>query len=122
MGLGAVDSNFTLTGAGNVSQATASEQFPGFLVVASTQGTSRYPDALVVWRPAVAPANPTGLPRFNELIVYCPGAATPSAFLEITNSADTRNAENILVLRSPDLAKSYRDNWQIHWSHGQATP
>jgi hypothetical protein len=74
----------------NVSQATANEQFPGFLVVASSQGTWRYPDALVVWHPSGAAASPTGLPQFNELIVYCPSAAAPNTLLEITTSADTR--------------------------------
>jgi hypothetical protein len=74
----------------NVSQATANEQFPGFLVVPTSVGTWRYPDALVVWHPSGTAANPTGLPQFNELIVYCPAAAAPSNLLEITNSADTR--------------------------------
>jgi phosphatidylserine/phosphatidylglycerophosphate/cardiolipin synthase-like enzyme len=39
-----------------------------------------------------------------------------------TNSADTRNAENILVLRGQSLARHYRENWLSHWSHGVAAP
>ena len=35
-----------------------------------------------------------------------------------TNSAATRNAENFLVLKSPDLADQYRAQWHNHWAHG----
>jgi phosphatidylserine/phosphatidylglycerophosphate/cardiolipin synthase-like enzyme len=35
-----------------------------------------------------------------------------------TNSADTRNAENFLVLRSGDLAQRYKSQWLSHWAHG----
>jgi len=35
-----------------------------------------------------------------------------------TNSAETRNAENVLILKSPDLALQYRLQWQNHWAHG----
>ena len=35
-----------------------------------------------------------------------------------TNSAETRNAENFLVLKSVDLAQKYRLQWQNHWTHG----
>jgi phosphatidylserine/phosphatidylglycerophosphate/cardiolipin synthase-like enzyme len=57
----------------------------------------------------------------NKVMVIDASVVVTGSY-NFTNSADTRNAENILVLRSPDLAKSYRDNWQSHWSHGQAAP
>jgi phosphatidylserine/phosphatidylglycerophosphate/cardiolipin synthase-like enzyme len=34
-----------------------------------------------------------------------------------TNSAEKRNAENLLILRSPYAMKRYLENWQIHWGH-----
>ncbi len=61
----------------NVRRATANQNFPGCIVVAETENSYRYPDALVVWRPAGVPAAPDGLPRFNELIIYCPAANAP---------------------------------------------
>lgn len=36
-----------------------------------------------------------------------------------TNSAETRNAENLLILKSPDLALTYKRQWEQHWSHSQ---
>ena len=34
-----------------------------------------------------------------------------------TNSAATRNAENVLVLKSSDLAQRYKADWLKHWAH-----
>ncbi len=34
-----------------------------------------------------------------------------------TNSADKRNAENFMVLKSAYAAKRYADNWIAHWAH-----
>jgi len=35
-----------------------------------------------------------------------------------TNSAETRNAENFLILKSTALAKRYKEEWLKHWAHG----
>ena len=34
-----------------------------------------------------------------------------------TNSAEKRNAENIMIVRSTYAAKRYADNWKSHWDH-----
>jgi phosphatidylserine/phosphatidylglycerophosphate/cardiolipin synthase-like enzyme len=34
-----------------------------------------------------------------------------------TNSAEKRNAENIMIVRSSYAAKRYADNWKSHWEH-----
>ena len=36
-----------------------------------------------------------------------------------TNSAETRNAENFLVLKSAELAQRYKSQWQSHWTHAE---
>ena len=73
-----------------VNEATANEQFPGFLVLAEETGGWRFPDTLVVWHPQLAPADPDGLPRFDELVIYCPNPASPGQLLEITAPSDSR--------------------------------
>jgi len=35
-----------------------------------------------------------------------------------TNSAETRNAENFLILKSSALAARYKEEWLKHWAHG----
>jgi phosphatidylserine/phosphatidylglycerophosphate/cardiolipin synthase-like enzyme len=36
-----------------------------------------------------------------------------------TKSAEVRNAENIIILKSAYAAKRYADNWDTHWKHGE---
>lgn len=36
-----------------------------------------------------------------------------------TNSAETRNAENFLILKSDELARTYKSQWESHWSHAR---
>jgi hypothetical protein len=76
--------------------ATANEQFPGCIVVAETVSGWRYPDTLVIWNPAKATGNssatavnPTGLPLYSELVIYCPHPSYPSQLVEITATYNT---------------------------------
>lgn len=76
-----------------VSEAKASGQFPGILVVAEEIGSWRFPDTLVVWHPRQGSArNPDGLPCFDELVIYCPNPQAPNQLWELTIPAgsDTR--------------------------------
>jgi prepilin-type N-terminal cleavage/methylation domain-containing protein len=74
----------------SVQEATANELFPGFLVVAEEEGGYRFPDTLVVWRPSTAAADPDGLPRFNELVIFSPHPKAAGQLMEITVPGDTR--------------------------------
>jgi hypothetical protein len=74
-----------------VTGSFANESFPGGVVFADTAASYDYPDTLVVWRPSAAPADPAGLPRFSEIVVFCPNPAAPGELVEITSPTDTRN-------------------------------
>jgi len=74
--------------AGNVCRATANEKFPGCIVVAEYEDSYRYPDTLVVWRPAGTPADADGLPRYNELVIYSPDPDNPNQLVELTAPTD----------------------------------
>jgi prepilin-type N-terminal cleavage/methylation domain-containing protein len=65
-------------------QAAANEAFPGFVVLADRVGRWRFPDTLVVWHPDGPPAAWEGLPRLDELVVYCPHPDDPERLVEIT--------------------------------------
>lgn len=75
-----------------VGEAVASSSFPGVLVLDTHVGVWRFPDALVVWHPAAGTtaADPRGLPRFNELVIYCPNPQRPNELLEVTLPDDTQ--------------------------------
>jgi hypothetical protein len=82
-------------------EAKANEQFPGFIVLSTTVGSTSCPDTLVVWHPSGAAADSAGLPRFNELVVYCPSPRQPNQLLEITVTGDAR------IVPSPSNASSW---------------
>ena len=57
----------------------------------------------------------------NKVMVIDQRIVVTGSF-NFTNSADTRNAENLLILESPALAARYHANWQAHWAHGSGRP
>ena len=74
-----------------VLSSFSNESFPGAVAFADTLGSYDYPDTLVVWKPVGAPANKTGLPKFSEIVVFCPNPSSPNQLLEITSPSDTRD-------------------------------
>jgi hypothetical protein len=80
-----------------IQEATASQSFPGFAVFPTRVGTHDFPDTIVVWHPAAGSTavDPDGMPRMNELVVYCPNPAAPQELFEITNPSDTRVAPDV---------------------------
>jgi len=75
-----------------LNQATANEQFPGFVRFADSVGGNDYPDTLVVWHPETTASAPDGLPLINELVTFCPDPKEPHKLLEIRVPADNRPA------------------------------
>jgi phosphatidylserine/phosphatidylglycerophosphate/cardiolipin synthase-like enzyme len=55
----------------------------------------------------------------NKVIVIDSGVVITGSF-NFTKSAEERNAENLLVIRSPELAKIYSANWAEHKKHSEA--
>ena len=54
----------------------------------------------------------------HNKVMVIDGAVVITGSFNFTNSAETRNAENFLILKSPDLARLYKAEWDKHWSHG----
>ncbi|MEY4363686.1 MAG: hypothetical protein RLZZ24_1038 [Pseudomonadota bacterium] len=54
----------------------------------------------------------------NKVMVIDEQVVITGSF-NFTNSAETRNAENFLILKSSDLAKTYKSQWQTHWEHSR---
>jgi prepilin-type N-terminal cleavage/methylation domain-containing protein len=81
-----------------VADGYANENFPGAVVFRASIGLYTYPDTLVVWHPANAPADPGGLPRFNEIIVFTYNPSVPGQLLEITAPSDSRTVPAVANL------------------------
>ena len=53
----------------------------------------------------------------NKVMVIDESVVITGSF-NFTNSAETRNAENFLILKSSTLANRYKEEWLKHWAHG----
>jgi len=73
-----------------IREATTSDEFPGAIAVAEMVDAWRFPEILVVWHPSGDPVDPDGLPRFNELVIYCPNLNAPNQLIELTVPSDGR--------------------------------
>ena len=52
----------------------------------------------------------------NKIIVI-DGQTVITGSFNFTTAAEEKNAENLLIIRSPDLAAKYTANWQAHNAH-----
>src|SRR5262245_39708411 len=68
--------------------ATVSESFPGCMALSWTDGSNSFPDTLIIWKPTGTAADPTGVPRANELVIIRPDPSKPASLIEITNPSE----------------------------------
>ncbi len=54
----------------------------------------------------------------NKIIVIDQETVITGSF-NFTRAAEERNAENLLIIKSKDLAKPYIDNWNQHKEHSE---
>ena len=54
----------------------------------------------------------------NKIIIIDQETVITGSF-NFTKAAETKNAENLLIIKSPELAKKYLDNWQSHRNHSE---
>ena len=86
-----------------------------------SDNTNRY--VLGLFRDASLPVRHDGRHAIaHNKVMVIDGQVVITGSFNFTNSADSRNAENLLVLESPALAARYHDNWQTHWGHASAHP
>jgi phosphatidylserine/phosphatidylglycerophosphate/cardiolipin synthase-like enzyme len=58
-------------------------------------------------------------PIAHNKIIIIDGAVVITGSFNFTNAAEAYNAENLLVIRDPDLALLYLRNWAEHRKHSQ---
>jgi len=54
--------------------------------------------------------------QHNKVIVIDQDVVVTGSY-NFTNSADKRNAENFMILKSAYAARRYAENWSAHWAH-----
>ena len=55
----------------------------------------------------------------HDKVMVIDNAIVITGSFNFTNSAATRNAENVLVLTSTELAQRYKTDWLKHWAHSR---
>lgn len=54
----------------------------------------------------------------NKLMLIDEATVITGSF-NFTHAAENRNAENLLILNSPELAEVYKAQWARHWTHSR---
>ena len=52
----------------------------------------------------------------NKVMIIDQGTVITGSF-NFTKAAEERNAENVLIIKSRELAKEYSENWERHRAH-----
>ena len=55
----------------------------------------------------------------HNKVIIIDGAVTITGSFNFTKAAQEKNAENLLIIRSREIARAYRENWQHHLSHSE---
>ncbi len=55
----------------------------------------------------------------HNKVMIIDGQVVLTGSFNFTRQAETSNAENLLVIRSPALARQYKANWQLHAEHSE---
>jgi phosphatidylserine/phosphatidylglycerophosphate/cardiolipin synthase-like enzyme len=55
----------------------------------------------------------------HNKVIIIDGETVVTGSFNFTKAAEERNAENLLIVNSKELAKEYIDNWNKHKSHSQ---
>jgi phosphatidylserine/phosphatidylglycerophosphate/cardiolipin synthase-like enzyme len=55
----------------------------------------------------------------HNKVMVVDGVRVITGSFNFTNAAEDKNAENVLILDSPELAAIYKSNWKVHQSHSE---
>ena len=55
----------------------------------------------------------------HDKVMVIDGATVITGSFNFTKNAEANNAENLLVIRSPELAAKYAANWKVHADHSE---
>jgi phosphatidylserine/phosphatidylglycerophosphate/cardiolipin synthase-like enzyme len=53
----------------------------------------------------------------HDKIMIIDGKTVVTGSFNFTNAAECKNAENLLIIKSDELAKIYTNNWNKHFEH-----
>ena len=87
------------------------------VIVDKSQRTEKYSDADFLVNVGIPVQIDAKHAIAHNKIIIIDGATVITGSFNFTKAAEEHNAENLLVIRSPELAAKYTANWQAHAEH-----
>ena len=92
---------------------------PVRIILDSDEATSKYSSATFFTNMGIAiKIDKKHAIAHNKIIIIDQKRVITGSF-NFTNQAETSNAENLLVINRPDIAKLYKDNFELHYGHSE---
>jgi phosphatidylserine/phosphatidylglycerophosphate/cardiolipin synthase-like enzyme len=89
------------------------------VILDSSQRTEKYSSADFVLHAGIPVYIDAKHAIAHNKVMVLDGRTVITGSFNFTSSAETRNAENLLVIRSPELAERYTANWNAHLQHSE---
>jgi len=89
------------------------------VILDKSQRTEKYSSADFLMHEGVATFIDAKHAIAHNKIMVIDGATVLTGSFNFTKSAESSNAENLLVIHDPELAKKYTSNWQAHLTHSE---
>ena len=89
------------------------------VILDSSQRTEKYSSADFVQHAEIPTYIDSEHAIAHNKVMVIDGQTVITGSFNFTSSAEDRNAENLLVIRSPELAATYTANWNAHRAHSE---
>ena len=87
------------------------------VILDKSQRTEKYGEADFLVNVGIPTKIDAKHPIAHNKVIVIDGQAVITGSFNFTTAAEEKNAENLLVIRSSDLAAKYTANWQAHAAH-----
>ncbi len=88
-------------------------------ILDKSQRTAKYTSATVLANMRIPTYIDSRHAIAHNKVIIIDGAVTITGSFNFTKAAQEKNAENLLIIRSREIARAYRENWQHHLSHSE---
>ncbi len=87
------------------------------VILDKSQRTEKYSEADFLVNTGMTVRIDAKHPIAHNKVMVIDGETVITGSFNFTTAAEEKNAENLLIIRSPDLAAKYTANWQAHAAH-----
>jgi phosphatidylserine/phosphatidylglycerophosphate/cardiolipin synthase-like enzyme len=88
-------------------------------ILDKSQRTANYSSATFLANSEIPTFIDTAHAIAHNKVIVIDGTTLISGSFNFTKAAEEKNAENLLIIKSEELAKLYKDNWNRHREHSE---